>query len=140
MRQRFHALRVNLIGLLLTSATYFSAYWLVHDATSLQIWWCVNQCSLAVYLVSGFLRATNVLSREKFGQFMSANTAIGYIGLITLHPLIGRLLEALKDYRSIFLISGTLAGLSATASCLLILAWRKRNPPASSPAGNGVVP
>lgn len=124
---RFHPLRCTLAGLALTSATYFFGYWFVRDATSLQVWWCVNQCALAVYLVAVCAVAPIVFPREQYGQFISANVAFGYVSLVILHPVVGRLLEGVRDYRYVYILCGTLSGLAALACTILIWHWKRQN-------------
>jgi maltose/moltooligosaccharide transporter len=122
---RFHALRLTLIGVLLTSASYFCGFWLVQDGVSLQIWWCVNQGFMAIYLVAVCVVAPLVLPREKFGQFVSANVAFGYVSLMILHPLVGWIMEQVRDYRYVFILCGVLTALAALACSVLILEWRR---------------
>jgi hypothetical protein len=124
---RFHPLRCVLVGLGLVSVSYFCGYWFVQTAATLQIWWCVNQCAMAVYLVAVCALAPIVFPREQYGQFISANTAFGFISLVFLNPMIGHYLESVRDYRRIFVLCGTLTGLAAIACLLLIRYWQQRN-------------
>jgi len=124
---RFHPLRCALAGLILTSATFFCGYWLVRDGPSLQVWWCVNQCAMAVFLVAVCAVAPIVFPREQYGQFISANVAFGYVSLVILQPLVGRLLEILRDYRYIFVFCGSLTLMAALAGVLLIKFWQRDN-------------
>jgi maltose/moltooligosaccharide transporter len=123
---KFHAMRLTLIGIMLVCASYFCGFFLVQDEVSLLSWWCVNQCFMAIYLVGVCVVAPIVLPREKFGQFVSANVAFGYTGLMIMHPTVGWILEHLRNYRYIFILCGTLTALAAIACSLLILEWQKK--------------
>ncbi len=122
---RFGALRLSVAGLIMTSLSYFCGYWFVQGATSLQIWWCVNQCVMAVHLVAICTVATLVLPRDKFGQFVSANVAFGFVSIGILHPLVGWILESVRDYRYIYLLCGGFSGLASVACLLLKMHWEK---------------
>ena len=121
---RFHPIRISIIGMFLTSITYFSCYWLIHGANSLLLWWSINQGAIAIYLGAGAALTPQMLPRERYGQFFSANQTFGYISLIATPPLCGLLLGVVRDYRYIFIFCGVLTALAFVALVLLYRQWK----------------
>lgn len=121
---RFHPIRVSLVGLFLISASYFSCYWLIHGATSLLVCWSINQGVLAIYLGAGAALTPRLLPREQYGQFMSANQAFGYMSLIIGPPLCGLLLGLVRDYRYVFIFCGICTTLTFVALIALFRQWQ----------------
>ncbi len=122
---RFHALRVAMVGMLLTAGSYFCCFWFVADKPTLLFWWSLNQAAIAVYLGAGMALSPRLLPRERYGQFVSANLIFGMVGLIFSPPLIGWLLQHIADYRYIFIFCGTLTALSFLALLALYAQWKK---------------
>ncbi len=121
---RFHPIRISIIGMFLTSVTYFSCFWLIHGANSLLLWWSINQGAIAIYLGAGAALTPQMLPRERYGQFFSANQTFGYISLIATPPLCGLLLGVVRDYRYIFIFCGVLTALAFVALVLLYRQWK----------------
>jgi MFS family permease len=108
----FHPLRVGMVGMLLTSITFFANFFLVHDQSSFTFWLIVNFVAQAVYLGAYLAILPRLLPRVKYGQFFTANQIFGFAGVALAPVLSGWLLETLKDYRFIYVWCGacTLAG------------------------------
>ena len=121
---RYHPMRVALVGMLLTALTYFGCFWFVSNKHTLLIWWSLNQAAIAIFLGSFTAMGPVLMPRDRYGQFVSANLIFGMIGLILGPPLVGRLLERIADYRYTFLFSGILTALSLVALILLYLQWQ----------------
>ena len=109
---RFHPLRVGMLGMLLTSVTFFANFFLVHDRASLTFWLITNFVAQAIYLGAYLAILPRLLPRVKYGQFFTANQIFGFAGVALAPVLCGQLLETLKDYRYIYVWCGacTLAG------------------------------
>lgn len=121
---RFHPVRVAILGLFLTSVTYFGCYWLIVDANSMLLWSCLNNAAIAVYLGAGMAMGPRLLPRDRYGQFVSANLIFGITSLIIAPPAIGLLMEYLRDYRYSFLISGLSNVFACLACYALFRHWR----------------
>ena len=114
-----------MVGLFLTSVSYFCCFWFVHGAASLQFWWCLNQAAIAIYLAAYLTILPRLLPLSRYGQFMSANQTFGYIGLVITPPLCGLLLETIRDYRYVFVFCGMSTGFACIACITLFLQWKK---------------
>ena len=123
---RFHPLRVCMVGMSLASLSYFSCFWFIHDGASLLLWWSITLGSIAIFGAAIAALGPRLLPRDKYGQFVSANTAFGYVGLILTPPLVGLLLERIRDYRYIFAMCGVSTALAFMACVTLFLQWKKR--------------
>ncbi len=122
---RFHPLRIGILGLLLTSLSYFCCFWFIHDPASLLLWWCLNQAAIALFLVAYLSILPRVFPADKYGQFFSANSTIGLTTMVLSPPLFGWLLETIRDYSYIFVFSGTCTTLALVACVTLFLQWKK---------------
>ncbi len=121
---RFHPSRVSMVALALTSLSFFCCYWLIHDASSLLLWWCVNQGALAIQLACASY-SPRILPREKYGQYLSAGSWASYIGMVLAPLVVGYLLGVLRDYRYVYIFSGVGFGCGFLASVGLFLQWKK---------------
>lgn len=125
LSDRFHPIRVGLVGLFLISASYFSCYWFIHDANSLLVCWTINQGALAIFLGAGAALTPRLLPRDRYGQYFSANQAFGYVSLIIGPPICGFLLGQLRDYRYVFLFCGLCTTATFVALIALFLQWKR---------------
>lgn len=117
-----HPMLVGILGLILTAVTYFCCYFFIHDSDSLLLWWSINQVAISVYLGSTPAMGPRLLPRDRYGQFVSANLIFGMVGMIFMPPIIGALLEWLRDYRYVWVFCGILNVLAAAA--LITLRWQ----------------
>ncbi len=122
---RFHPIRVSLVGLFLISVSYFSCYWLVQGSTSLLVCWTINQGVLAIHLGAGAALTPRILPRDRYGQFFSANQTLGYSSMILIPPLIGWLLGIVKDYRYLFIFCGVCTSLTFITLVIFYFQWKK---------------
>ena len=122
---RFHPMRVAVAGMLLTTVSYFCCFWFVDGKPTFLVWWSLNQAAIAIYLGSASALGPRLLPRERYGQFISANLIFGMVGLIFAPPLVGWLLQRIRDYRYIFIFCGVLTALSLAALLRLRAQWRK---------------
>ena len=122
---RFHPMRVTVAGMLLATVSYFCCFWFVDSRHTLLVWWSLNQAALAVYLGSASALGPRLLPRERYGQFISANLIFGMVGLIFAPPLVGWLLQRIRDYRYVFIFCGVLTALSLVALLRLHARWKK---------------
>jgi MFS family permease len=122
---RFHPVRIAVVGMFLETITYLGCYWFIHDANSLLVWLCLNQAAIAVYLGAFMALAPRLLPRERYGQFISANGIFGITSLIIAPPLVGRLLDTIRDYRYIYLLCAFCTVMAMLVSWTLYLQWKK---------------
>ncbi|MDB6095333.1 MAG: hypothetical protein JWM32_2895 [Verrucomicrobia bacterium] len=122
---RFHPIRVGLVGMFLISVSYFSCYWLIHGSNSLLVFWSINQGMIAIYLGAGAALTPRLLPREFYGQYLSANQAFGYMSVIIGPPLCGWFLGTVRDYRYIFILCGACTTMTLVTLIALFIQWKK---------------
>jgi MFS family permease len=122
---RYHPIRVTVAGMFLTAVSYFCGYWFVADKSTLLVWWCLNQISIAIFLGAATAMSPRLLPRERYGQFLSANYIFGMVGLTLTPPLVGWLLQQVRDYRYVFIFCGVLTSLSLVALTTLYFQWMR---------------
>lgn len=137
---RFHPLRVIMLGALLTGLSFFGCYFFVHSENSLLICYILNQAASAVYLGAYLALFPRLFPGAKYGQFFSANQIFGFLGVVLAPVLCGWFLESVRDYRYIFAWCGICVLLSFAASVMLFRHWKKLGgdldytPPGETPA------
>ena len=122
---RFHPIRISIVGMLLTTVSYFSCFWLVDNKQTLLLWWSLNQAAIAVFLGAFSALSPRLLPRERYGQFISANYILGMVSLALTPPLVGWLLQRIGDYRYVFIFCGVLTSLALVALLALHAQWKK---------------
>ncbi len=122
---RYHPLRIAMVGLLLSAVTFLACYIFVRDAASLSLWLIINAASQAVYMGSYLAILPRLLPREKYGQFFTANQIFGFSGVVLAPVLCGWLIEGFRDYRLVFLWCAACAGMSFIMCVLLFRQWLK---------------
>lgn len=139
---KFHPLRVAIIGLFLSAATFFGCYFFARDGQSFLLWLNLNIAAQAVYTGSYLAILPRVLPREKYGQFFTANQIFGFSGVALAPVLCGWMIESLKDYRLIFVWCGVCTACSLLMSVWLYRHWLRLggdtgyHPPGLAPAEN----
>ena len=122
---RFHPLRVAMIGMLLTSLTYFANFFMDHNQSTLTLWLIINFIAQAIYMGAYLAIFPRLLPRRKYGQFFTANQIFGFAGVSLAPVLCGRLLESVKDYRFIFIWCGSCTLIGFVMTMLLYRHWLK---------------
>ncbi len=122
---RFHPIRIAILGMLLTAASYFCCFWFVDDKPTLLLWWSLNQAANAIFLGASTALSPRLLPQERYGQFLSANYLFGMVGLALTPPLVGWLLQRIADYRYVFIFCGVLTALSLVALLALYVQWQR---------------
>ena len=122
---RFHALRVLLIGVSGVAVTFFAGFFLVQTPDQFLAWWIVNQAMLAVFALAYLAMFPALFPREKYGQFFSANQLYFSAGLVVAPFLCGWLMDTIKDYRYLFIWSGTCSTLAMLTAFSLYRHWKR---------------
>ena len=140
---RFHPLRVILVGAFLTGVSFLGCYYFVHSESSLRVCFILNQAASAIYLGSYLALYPRLLPREKYGQFFSANQIFGLVGAVLAPVLCGWYLESVRDYRFIFAWCGVSVLLAFAACVSLFRHWKKLGgdrdyTPPGQAAGGGI--
>ena len=103
---RFHPLRVGMVGMLLSSVTFFANFFFVTDEASFTLWLILNFIAQAIYMGAYLAILPRLLPRAQYGQFFTANQIFGFLGVALAPVLSGWLLETMKDYRYIYVWCG----------------------------------
>ena len=122
---RFHALRVLVIGIVLVTLTYLAGFFVVSTPDQFLWWWISNEIAQAVFLLAYLAMLPILLPREKYGQYFSANQLFFSIGLIASSFLCGWLMDEVKDYRYLFIWSVTFTALSTIFYIAMFRHWKR---------------
>jgi MFS family permease len=122
---RFHPLRLGMVGMLLSSLTFFANFAFVHDKSTFTFWLITNFIAQAIYMGAYLAILPRLLPRQKYGQFFTANQIFGFAGVVIAPVLCGHLLETMKDYRFIHVWCGSCTLVGFFMSVVLYCHWRK---------------
>lgn len=122
---RFHPLRVIIIGLAMITVTYLAGFFVVQTPNQFLYWWVSNEVAQAVFQLAYLAMFPVLLPREKFGQYFSANQLFFSIGLVGSPFLCGWLMDVIKDYRYLYLWSAGSAALSLCFAFALFRHWKR---------------
>lgn len=122
---RFHPLRVLLVGIVGVTITFMAGFFVVHSPNQFLIWWLVNQVTLAVFQLAYLAMFPVLFPREKYGQYFSANQLFFSVGLVFAPFLCGQLMDLLKDYRYLFVWSGSCTALAAYFAFGVFRHWKR---------------
>ena len=138
---RFHPIRVVIVGLFGYCVTFLFSFVLVHDASTLLVLWLLNAAAMAVFLAAYLAMFPRLLPRAKYGQFFSANQIYFSAGLLFVPVICGWFLDVVKNYQYIFLWSGFCSLLGLWAAISVYRHWRRLGGDKSYiPPGSGSVP
>ena len=122
---KFHPLRVCMVGLVVTTLAFLGCFAFAHSPLSFTIWWLVLMCAVAVYMGGVGALFPRLMDRAKYGQFASANQIFGFSGVVMAPVLCGWTIAALRDYRYVFLWCACCSVLCGVACVLVFLHWKK---------------
>jgi maltose/moltooligosaccharide transporter len=122
---KFHPLRVALIGLVLSALTFFACFVFVRTPASFLLWLNLNMVAQAIYMGSFLAILPRLLPRAKYGQFFTANQLFGFSGVVLAPVLCGWMIQQVKDYRFIFIWCGVCTTLSLIMCVLLYRQWKQ---------------
>lgn len=120
---RFHPLRVAIIGFLLMGISGLAAFLFVRNAATF-LWF-----SIGVFIAIAICQSTlstlspRLLSRQKYGQFCSAAAMVAESGLLVLSGICGAVLDKWgEEYVYLWVAAFSLLGCGVT--CVLFTAWK----------------
>jgi maltose/moltooligosaccharide transporter len=121
---RYHPLRISMIGMFLCVVTFAGLYFFAIDEKSFVFLLILNGVAQAVYKGSYLAVMPRLLPREKYGQFFTANQIFGFSGVVLAPVLCGWLISGMRDYRLIFAWCGISTLLAFVMSVSVYRQWR----------------
>jgi MFS family permease len=122
---KFHSLRILLVGIVGVAITFFAGFFLVQTPDQFLVWWIINQVMIALFQLAYLAMFPVLFPRDKYGQFFSANQLFFSLGLVVVPFLCGWLMDVVKDYRYLYLWSGTCAALAMLSAFSLFRHWKR---------------
>jgi maltose/moltooligosaccharide transporter len=122
---KFHALRVLLVGIVGVAVTFFIGFFWVRTSNQFLIWWIANQSMMSVFLLAYMAMFPSLFPRKKYGQFFSANQLFFSFGLMFAPLLCGWLMDTVKDYSYLYIWSGTCSALAMVMTISLYRHWKR---------------
>ena len=122
---RFHPLRICIVGLLLCVLTFAGCFFFAHNETTFLIWLIAVMAAQAVYMGAYLTLLPRLFLRSKYGQFVSANQIFGFCGVGIAPVLCGWWIASAHDYRYVFAWCGVCTALSLLMSVLLYRHWKQ---------------
>ncbi len=131
MVDRLNPMRVIAPSLLIWGTVNVACFFFLKGPTSLLIMLTAIALAQFIFSVCVGVLTIEVFPREKIGQFCSANAICQQVFCLIVGPLLGLLLDHLKDYSYVYLWSAIFQFLAAGLFIKVYLNWLrlKKNPP-----------
>jgi hypothetical protein len=120
---RFHPLRVCMVGLALCVAAFLSCFLFADGPTSFRVCWIGIMIAWAAYMGPFGAVLPRLMERARYGQFVSANQIFGFCGVMFSPVLCGWLISSLHNYRYLFAWSGGCATIGLLMCYLVYRDW-----------------
>jgi MFS family permease len=82
LSDRFHPVRIVIVGMALLAAASMACYFFIHDAATFRTWTVVWTLAQTTYLGGQISLMPRMMPREEYGQYCSANNTLCAIGKI----------------------------------------------------------
>lgn len=121
---RFHPIRVTIIGYLLLALTAFGGFALIRAQESFTVLTIAVFVAVAVLQGAVSTLGPRLLPRQRYGQFSAANAMVAESGMIVLAWLCGRLLDRVGE-TYIYVWLGSFSCLGIVLSLILAAHWKR---------------
>lgn len=125
LADRFHPLRVGIVGMSLMGASALASFFLIHDARSFWIWNVINTVTMTCWLGSQISLLPRILPMSQYGQYCSANNTLCAIGKFGAPVLSGALIGALGSNRLTYLWTAFFSAGAVVAVLLVYRHWKR---------------
>jgi maltose/moltooligosaccharide transporter len=122
---RFHPIRAGLFGYVLMCGTALLSRLLIVGPTSFGVCTIMTFAAVAVYQGATGALGPRLLPKEQYGQFCSANAMVFHLGLMTLKPTLGFLMDKLGN-GVMFVWFFAFSGVGILMLYLVYLEWKAR--------------
>lgn len=125
LADRFHPLRVGIVGMGLMGASSLASYYLIHDEASFKLWTIINSITMTTWLGSQISLLPRLLPRAQYGQYCSANNTLCAIGKFGAPALSGWLIGALASNRLTYLWTAIFSAGAVGAVTVVYWHWKR---------------
>lgn len=126
LADRFHPLRVGMVGMAAFALSGIGCYVFIHDEQSFWTWTIINTCTMTLYLGGQISLLPRILPRSHYGQYCSANNTFCAIGKFGAPFLCGWAIDLFsKNYRLAFLWQAIFALAGVGAFWLVLRHWKR---------------
>jgi MFS family permease len=117
---RFHPLRLSIVGLAIYAVTMGCAGFLVHDATSFGAAFILHNILSGSLATAWASLPQRILPRARFAEIGSACGMVGAVASIVITPFFGRILDVMNhDYRYTFFMTAVMSAFALGAFLVL---------------------
>lgn len=125
LADRFHPVRMVIIGMALFGASSLASFFLIHDPRSFAMWTIINALTQTAYLGSQISLLPRTLPREQYGQYCSANNTLCAIGKFGAPVLSGMLIGYLGSNRLTYLWTALFSAGGVVACMVAYWHWKR---------------
>ena len=121
---KFHPLRVGLIGYALMMITAALGFIFIHSTLTFSVGVIAIYAAVALYQSAGGAIGPRLLPRQQYGQFCAATAMLWHFGLMAAYPFAGWILDKWGK-RAIFAWFAAFSTFGVVMLYLLYLDWKK---------------
>lgn len=125
LADRFHPVRMVIVGMAVMGVCSLGCYFLIHDARSFVVWTVIWTLAQTMYLGGQISLLPRTLPREQYGQYCSANNTLCAIGKFGAPVLSGVMIGYLGSNRLNYLWTAVFSAGGVVACLLVYRHWRR---------------
>lgn len=140
LADRFHPLRMGIIGMSLMGLSALGSFFFIHDIRTFWIWTVINAITMTVWLGSQISLLPRLLPRAQYGQYCSANNTLCALGKFGAPVLSGAVIGAMANNRLTYLWTAFFSVAGVVAVVIVYRHWKRLGgdlsyaPPSLKPA------
>jgi MFS family permease len=123
---RFHPVRMHLLSLLIIPALTLAFFFFARGYWSFMVLSILIAPAMALMSASVFPLVNAVFPKDRFGQFCSAQALLSAVAMMGGSYISGRFMDAVGDFRFLYLWMSTCQACSAACMLGAYLLWRQR--------------
>jgi Na+/melibiose symporter-like transporter len=124
LSDRFHPVRIVIVGMALLGAASAGCYFFIHDAATFRTWTVVWTLAQTTYLGGQISLMPRMMPREQYGQYCSANNTLCAIGKFGA-PVVCGLIVGAVGLRFNYLWTAACSLTGAAACVAVYLHWKR---------------
>jgi Na+/melibiose symporter-like transporter len=122
---RFKPLRLYIVGLMLVTATSICSFFFIADRTDFIVWTVIRMVAYIIQSVATLPMMPQVLPKERYGQFASANAVIIALAGIVASYGGGLFIDWVGDYQYIYFWDALFTGTAVAAMIVVYRGWKR---------------
>ncbi len=125
LADRFHPLRVGIVGMSLMGLSSLASYYFITDVWTFKLWTIINAITMTSWLGSQISLLPRILPLAKYGQYCSANNTLCAIGKFGAPVISGAVIGSFAQNRLTYLWTAIFSAIAVAAVVIVYEHWKR---------------